>query len=189
LTKSRLAASALSAPGPMLAAVRAAAADVSRQRSILNGNSCPAMMPSCKRRADASATFADFSATSPFPGNHRAAEAGWSRAPALGLDAEERMEQGQKFKWFAMSEALDGKVRQQSGRVRLGRHAPLEFIFFGRIIFKITEACRYASIRGNPGRPGLLLPALRSPLFCDAFAAFREGEQCRKMCSLRKNHG
>jgi hypothetical protein len=46
--------------------------------------------------------------------------AGWSRAPALGLDAEERMEQLRKFKWFAMSEALDGKVRQQSGRVRLG---------------------------------------------------------------------
>lgn len=29
-------------------------------------------MPSCERRADASATFADLSATSPFAGDHRA---------------------------------------------------------------------------------------------------------------------
>jgi hypothetical protein len=62
----------------MQAEVTAAAAETSkRRRSIPNGKSRLAKMPSCERRAGAPATFADLSATSPFPGDHRAAEAGW----------------------------------------------------------------------------------------------------------------
>ena len=68
-------------------------------------------------------------------------------------------------------------------------NATLEFIFFEVHAALNRVACRYASNRASPRRPKLLLPALRSPLFCDAFAALREGEQYRKMCSLRTNHG
>ena len=47
--------------------------DVSNwRRLMLNGKSGLAMMPSCERRAGAPATFADFSATSP-----------WGRPPCL----------------------------------------------------------------------------------------------------------
>jgi hypothetical protein len=59
-------------------------------------------------------------------------------------------------------------------------NATLEFIFFEVHAALNRVACRYASNRASPRRPKLLLPALRSPLFCDAFAALREGEQYRK---------
>jgi hypothetical protein len=57
----------------------------------------------------------------------------------------------------------------------------LEIIFSGVYIGSGYGGNQYASYRANPGRPRLLLSALRSPLCGDAFAAFEEREQCRQM--------
>jgi hypothetical protein len=68
----KIAASASFTPGKMLpVAVTAAAVASKPRRLMLNGKSRLAIMPSCERRAGAPATFADLSATSPFPGDHR----------------------------------------------------------------------------------------------------------------------
>src|SRR4029077_15556228 len=65
--------------------------------------------------------------------------------------------------------------------------APLEFIL-GQYILGLVMGGRHASYRVNPGRPLPLLPALRSALCGDVFAAFgQRGQQHRKMCGLRTN--
>jgi hypothetical protein len=100
--------------------------------------------------------------------------------------------------WFAKT-ARPFKVRlspgHPSGILLFGCDpcsASLEFIFFGMHTGSGYGGNRYASSRANPGRPSLLLSALRSPLCGDAFAAAfeeRAREQCRQMCSVRKYHG
>jgi len=47
-------------------------------------------------------------------------------------------------------------------------------LFLGEYIIGLVMGSRHASYRANPGRPTLLLPALRSPLFGDAFAPVEE---------------
>jgi hypothetical protein len=70
----------------MEAEVTAAAAETSnRRRLMFNGKSGLAMMPSCERRAGASATFCRFLGHIPVFGGHRACGSRLARAPALIL--------------------------------------------------------------------------------------------------------
>src|ERR1700687_2484795 len=67
--------------------------------------------------------------------------------------------------------------------------APLEFIL-GQYILGLVMGGHHASYRADPGRPLVLLPALRSALCGDVFAAFgQRAQQHRKMCGLRTNDG
>jgi hypothetical protein len=63
---------------------------------MLNGKSGLAMMPFRERRAGASATFAVLSATSPFPGDHRACGSRLVKVPAFVLMQEMKMGRGLK---------------------------------------------------------------------------------------------
>ena len=53
-------------------------------------------------------------------------------------------------------------------------------MFFGVHIASEYGGNQYASYRTNPGRPQLLLSALRSPLCGDAFMTFEEREHIAK---------
>jgi hypothetical protein len=80
-----------------IAAVAAAAPVVSnRRRSMPNEKSGLAMEPSCETKGWRVRLIADFSATSPFPGDHRACGSRLVRAPALVFDAGGIMEQREK---------------------------------------------------------------------------------------------
>ena len=85
-TVSARAASTLPARRAIAAVATAAPVASKRRRSMFNGKSRLAIMPSCEeRRAGASATFTDLSATSPFPGDHRAALSRLVKVPAFVL--------------------------------------------------------------------------------------------------------
>ena len=84
--KSGPAASARLTPGIMPVAVTAAVDVSNRRRSIFNGKSVLAIRALLWNEGPgATAMFADLSATSPFPGNHRAWLSRLVRAPALVL--------------------------------------------------------------------------------------------------------
>ena len=84
-------------PGKMSVAVAAAADASKRRRSILVGEFAMVMTPSYKTKGWRYPLRADFSATSPFPGDRRAALSRLvESARALGLDAKGRMKLGLK---------------------------------------------------------------------------------------------
>jgi hypothetical protein len=84
---------------------------------MLNGKSGLAMMPFRERRAGASATFAVLSATSPFPGDHRACGSRLVKVPAFVLMRVEgwnRKKKGVK----RPSVSTEGQITEESAPPR-----------------------------------------------------------------------
>jgi hypothetical protein len=74
-----------------------------------------------------------------------------------------------------------------ASKCRISDSAVIYFLRVG--ISMQARRRRRASIRTNPGRRDLLLPPLRSTLFGDAFAAFQDRQQPRKMRGLPADNG
>ena len=101
----------------MEAEVTAAAETSNRRRLMFNGKSVLAMIPSWNEGAwRYPLYFAEFSATSPFPGDHRACGSRLVESASPRLDAGRRMEQREKRSQVS-SVSTEGKITG-GGRLR-----------------------------------------------------------------------